>query len=107
MLFRSASASEMGASKFRGRVEAAAADEDGSPKDTARAVGRGTLRGERAGRSSSRSIAGGSVGEAGEGSGAALVFAREEEAKSTDFFFRLLSVPGLTLKGKKVGKLIG
>jgi hypothetical protein len=93
----------MGASKFRGRVEAAAADEDGSPKDTACAVGRGTLRGERAGRSSSRSIAGGSVGEAGEGSGAALVFAREEEAKSAaDFFFRLLSVPGLTLKGKKV-----
>ena len=51
---------------------------------------------------SSRNIAGGSVGEVGEGSGAALVFAREEGAKSmTDFFFRLLSVPGFELKGKK------
>ena len=100
----------MGASKSRGIVEVAAVEEDGPPKVTARVEGLGAFNGDKTGRSSIRNIGRGSFGEVGaEGSGAVYVpvFTKEEVAKSTSFsFFRLLSVPGLTLEGK-VDKLIG
>ena len=93
-------ASVMGASKSRGIVEAAAVEEDGPPKVTARVEG--SFSGDKTGRSSIRNIGRGSFGEVGaEGSGAVYVsvFAKDEAARSTSFsFFRLLNVPGFLLK---------
>ena len=72
--------------------------------------GWGAFNGDKTGRSSIRNIGRGSFGEVGaEGSEAVYVsvFAKEEVAKSTSFsFLRLLNVPGLLLKRKKINKLV-